>query len=140
MTLSVLCVYLYSAQSFVASAHNQPAACDDLQLQLNFNLCFAALANIAGDGPNARDTVLAAGAMQVARFAWFAVVSHLRNCSTPALAQASRSNCRSSVHVAQLHVADEQLGSVFCSIFVRTPFLLRLILSVVSSRLLRLQP
>lgn len=50
---------------------------------------FAALANIAGDGPNARDTVLAAGAMQVARCACHAVVSRLRDSSIPAPAEAA---------------------------------------------------
>ena len=102
-------------------------------------MCFAALANIAGDGPNARDTVLAAGAMQVARCAWRAVVSRLRDSSILAPAEAARSHCRSSVHAAQLHVAHEQLGNIFCLIFVRSPFFLHFNFSAVSSRLPPLQ-
>jgi hypothetical protein len=39
--------------------------------------CFAGLANIAGDGPNARDVVLAAGVMQVVRY------SHHFGCVSP---------------------------------------------------------
>lgn len=67
------------------------------------------LANIAGDGPNARDAVLAAGVMQVAQYFCFWSKA---NVVVVALAEASRPHSWSPVVNAQLYLAHEQFGIV----------------------------